>query len=624
VSASFPNKILVAAQTVASAIEASAAKTFVDALGQIVGPDFSVSRAAIVDGTGLISPLFPAVVHRATRGAAPAETVVANGAAAAIDLIEELTIDTLRSSYARIALAKRLEKTKMKTGENRTNITLGLIYARRSTISLELASEELYRLNSQTTYSFWPDMIVVDSVGVVNYAVQFPGESVSGDFLPPAEGAFQRGAPPIYIVVVMRPTAAHSFSKMVAFLIAHLQLFAPDGTSIKQLKWNEILDDVPKQAVTLLGFQPNLKGEIVPVPRDEYTDRFMPQTPVVVEDNVGDVLANIIYRGWQDGAVIMLAGKLPLEGLLVFLPNLDPRYLRVIRRPEVQLSYVLPISRAQFDTFLSNIEQRSNLVVKRNPGGFVIQKLMDEGVATPFIARCYMGLLRLRENVFPKQLERDSFDKIYETSLSSLTAARTASKELSSAWTNHVHRIASGEIARVEGQNLHILESVDKKMAAEFETFLNTSNRALKKQSAFENGLAKLRATDPTLADYLEKARAWTETLVKARNDLEHSIWSLPKTTYLMRDGLIEANEAVISDIKVTEFTDHYFDRLACFFEEVIAHLLEKRMPVGITITEIPGQNRTPDAPERFRITPAAGGSEPWKIRYHTERFEES
>jgi hypothetical protein len=281
--------------------------------------------------------------------------------------------------------------------------------------------------------------------------------------------------------------------------------------------------------------------------------------------------------------------------------------------------------------------------VKRNPGGFVIQKLMDEGVATPFIARCYMGLLRLRENVFPKQLERDSFDKIYETSLSSLTAARTASKELSSAWTNHVHRIASGEIARVEGQNLHILESVDKKMAAEFETFLNTSNRALKtglqnlgnflgvdlgflfkKQSAFENGLAKLRATDPTLADYLEKARAWTETLVKARNDLEHSIWSLPKTTYLMRDGLIEANEAVISDIKVTEFTDHYFDRLACFFEEVIAHLLEKRMPVGITITEIPGQNRTPDAPERFRITPAAGGSEPWKIRYHTERFEES
>ena len=77
-------------------------------------------------------------------------------------------------------------------------------------------------------------------------------------------------------------------------------------------------------------------------------------------------------------------------------------------------------------------------MVKRNPGGFVIQKLMDEGVSTPFIARCYMGLLRLRENVFPDKAARDSFDNIFEASMSSLTAARTAAKDISSVWTNHI------------------------------------------------------------------------------------------------------------------------------------------------------------------------------------------
>ena len=268
---------------------------------------------------------------------------------------------------------------------------------------------------------------------------------------------------------------------------------------------------------------------------------------------------------------------------------------------------------------------------------------MDEGVGTPFIARCYMGLLRLRENALPDKSERDSFDKTYETAMSSLTAARTATKELSSVWADHETRIGSAEIARIEDNNIHILESVDKKMASEFEAFLNTSNRALKtgiqnignflgidlgflfkKQNAFENGLTKLRATDPELADYLAQARTWTEIVVKARNDLEHSLWSLPKTAYSLNGGQIEAKEPTISGMKATEFANHYFDRLACFFEEVIARLLQNKMPSGITITEIAAPNRTGDAPERFRITPEVGGNDPWKIQYHATSFKSS
>ena len=290
---SFFRQLPSVAQKVATANDASAPQILADALGQIVAPDFSVSTAQIADADGLTSPQFTAVVYRVTQQSDRPPVVLADDAAAAIDLIEHLSVDTLRVSYARIALAKKLKKAKVPNGEDRTNITLGIVYARRSSISLEAAAEELYRLNSETSYSFWPDMIVVDSIGVINYAVQFPGEGVSGDFLPPAEGAFKRGAPPIYIVVVMRPMAAHSFAKMVAFLIPHLQLFAPDAGATRQLNWGEVLDNLSKQAVTVLGFQPNLKGEIVPVPRDEYADRFMPQVPVVIEDAAGNVMSTV-------------------------------------------------------------------------------------------------------------------------------------------------------------------------------------------------------------------------------------------------------------------------------------------------------------------------------------------
>jgi hypothetical protein len=133
-----------------------------------------------------------------------------------------------------------------------------------------------------------------------------------------------------------------------------------------------------------------------------------------------------------------------------------------------------------------------------------------------------------------------------------------------------------------------------------------------------------LKATDPELAAYLEQARTWTETLVKTRNDLEHSLWSLPKISYSLNGGHIEAKEPIAAGLNATMFADYYFDRLACFFEDIIAHLLQQKLPPGVTITEIGAQSRTADAPERFRITPDIGGSMPWKIQYRTTRFDES
>ncbi len=123
-------------------------------------------------------------------------------------------------------------------------------------------------------------MVAVASTGIINYAVQFPGESLSGDFILPEDGTLANYTPPIYVVTVMRPTGAHTFNKMASFLLGHLYHYYPGA---KLPDWAEILDGVPQNVVTLKGYQYNLKGELVPVPRQFYSDRYFPPSPLRIE-----------------------------------------------------------------------------------------------------------------------------------------------------------------------------------------------------------------------------------------------------------------------------------------------------------------------------------------------------
>jgi hypothetical protein len=522
-----------------------------------------------------------------------------------------------------------------------TNRTLGVIFARRSSVSLDLLAEELYRLNSETPHDQWLDMLIVGSVGVVNYAVQFPGENISGDLLPPAEGALKGTPPAFYVVIVMRPTGEYSFNKLLAFLVAHLHFFSPD-VAAQQLDSNKILDGVPNLAVTHLGFQANLSGELVPVPPEDYRGRILPQSPITLEQPSGTILSTIQFRKWQDGGIILLTGTLPLEGMLIFLKDVKSEYLRVIKRPTMQVSHVLPITSHQFNELLQNIQQRSNIIVNRQSGGYIMQKYLDEGTTNPFIARCTLGLLGIRENVFVDASKREAFDKIFQTTLSAVMSARTAHKEIQRLWTDHQKRVSSGEIANTDGRNIRILESVDKELGTEFETFINASARAIKtglqglcsrfgldigflfkKPSNFKTGIDRVRKTDPDLANYLAAAREWTERLILLRNDLEHDIWEFPRVTYSINNATIVASEPKIVNESITVLVDFLSDRIKCFFEEITAHMLQRHMPAGIAVTEIPLHMRQSEAPERFQITLALGGATPWKIRYHSERFED-
>jgi hypothetical protein len=545
-------------------------------------------------------------------------------------------------AYARVAAAKRLQKKpapKLK-GNPTTIVTMGLILAQHSDLSMETLAEELDHLNHATPARERPDMLVLTSTGTINYAVQMPGESVTGDFLPPAEGALDAFTPAMYIVIVLRPAADYSLNKMIAFVLAHLEIFSPGA---KLPKWIDVLNGVTSQAVTANGYQFNLRGELVPVPREFYNDRYLGPQPFVVEAPDGTPLATLQFLPWQDGGAILLYGKLPLDGLLIFLRRDALKRAGVVRTAKGQLSYVLPITAADFRRMLLRLQQRSNLRVKVADGGWIVKKVADEGSQSPFMARLMIGTMRLRDATISDPSVRDTFDKNYQFTITSLFAARDAARALTRIWTAHSAKLASGEIVRIQGRSVHVDEDVDRELGQEADAFLNAATRALKKgmkdvanvlgvnfgflfqkQAPFEAGIAALEASDPALAAYLRQARTWSERLVNARNAVEHDGWTLPHVGYTKVDTGVAAAEPKIDGQPASAFAAFILDRLACFVEEVTAHCLQRKMPDRVTLTEVPRQDRDADVPARFRPTLSVGGMPPWSIAYHGAPFDET
>jgi hypothetical protein len=633
-----------AGRKVAGANVANLPEQLNEAVGQFAGWPYKAASGRIVERDGGTAGPFASIISVSQQGVAqdlyalPADTV-----AAVIDAYEIADIDMLRASYTRVAEAKRLKKmpAPRSDGVPSTTVTMGVIFALRSAVPLEELADELKRLNAGTPAREWPDMVVVANTGTINYAGQFPGGGELCLLLPPAEGALANYTPPMYVVMIMTSVGIHAFGQMTALLVAHLAIFSPGA---KVPDFSHILETVPKTAVMVTGYQYNLRGEIQPVPRQFYNDRYFPPPPMRIEDQKGELLSTIEFLPWQDGGGLLLKGKLPLDGLMIFLGGEALKKAGVVRRPpDLQISYVLPITAVNFGEMLTRLQRQSNMVVRRTEPKWIVQKFADEGSTSPFMARLYLGILRVRDIIYTDPSERDPFDKPYEFVISSLMNARTTAKETATIWDEHARKVASGEIARLQGKTIHIDESVDKELRKQVESFLNAAVRALKQgmqglanelgvsigfmfkqQPAFAAGIAALQATDPLLAEYLRQTRSWSEPLVESRNAIEHKGWTLPRVVYSQKGSGVVATEPEISGQPFTAFIGFKLDRLCCFVEEFTAHCLQRRMVPEITITELPIAKRVEELPERFRLTLGAGGLARWNIAYHASRFEET
>jgi hypothetical protein len=612
-------------------------------LNQVLGWPFRAASGTAIDRDGLTTAPFGTVVFTRVQGAEiPDEQAInieADRLACAIDVTRTLDLEGLREAYARIAQAKTLKKSPAAQGVTHTTITFGVIFAVAATVPLEHLADELDRLNRQTPDMHWPDMVVIASHGLISYAVQFPGEAaISAQWLPPGEGALANYVPATYIVMIIKPSGGYTFNKMMHTVLAHLWVFSP-GAALPDRE--AIVSGVSNNVLTQNGYQYNLAGELQPVPADQVQGRMLPLRTLLVQDRKGKTLAAVKFLKWQDGGVILLWGDLPLQGLMVFLGNAAMlRRAGTIRREgKLHLSHVLPITEQDFQGMLRRFQQQSNMVVRADPGKFVVQKLADEGASSPFMARLFIGVLKLGDTL--PDSEKQALEKVYEPLITTLLEIRTSAKELVDLYTDHAKKIADGSIVQMQGPTIHIAEYIDRQLRKKVDEFLTATTRSFKdkmqrmtnalgvnigflyqKADSFERGIAALAQTNAPLADYLREARRWGDTLVTTRNGLEHDGWELPRIAYAPSDSTVTVSEPVIDGRPVTAFVTEMTDRLNCFVEDVTVHCIQRHMPADLSLTEIPLPQRAAEMPARFQPTVANGGMPIWQIIYHASAFD--
>jgi hypothetical protein len=479
---------------------------------------FRADSACLIDTEGHKATFETVIYSGSGKQAESAMTISADAAACVVYAVRDLRAGEIRSGYESIAAVKRLKRTHAPEAGAINNVPLGIIVAVDSALSIKDIAEAIVRENTNRPSTEWPDMIAVLTKGTVNYAAQFEGDVIQGNFVLP--NFISRMVPPMYAHVFMRGVGPFAFNSLCGLLFMHLKTFSP-GTNLPNS--DVVLEGVSRLGMTFGAYQFNLQGQLVPVPDKEYLAALYRPLPFRIEDNEGNLLSHIQAIPWQDGAAIRMTGKLPLEGFLLFLGRVGLE-AQIFRQANGAISSVLPIGKADFQQLLATIQAQTNMNVKPEEPKMVFSKMSDEGTSSPFIARLSLGILRLRDIVFPDRAQHEKFDEAYEFVFTTVCNVRANAKKILDMIESHRLNVASGRAARLKGGTINIEESIDMVLHSTVAEFLNGSVRLLKdamqkllivleldvgclyrKTGGFKTGMATLRKTDPLLADYLQE-----------------------------------------------------------------------------------------------------------------------
>lgn len=609
---------------------------------EILKAPYRAGAVRVIEGGVTAQDPSPNIVYVENASESIAASVNVEQVACVFHSTKMLDVNELRAGYQRIASAKRAKRVpRTHTQPWQIDTPLGIIFAIDMAEPIEKMAERMVYLNCDYPSTEWPDMVVILKRGIINYVVQFEGDPMGGDFLLPNEARFP--VMPMYIHLFVRANETWSFNRMCALLFMQLVIFAP-SPSVKFPEMNEVLKGVSRYGMNIAGYQYNLSSQLVPVPDEMLKERApgLRHLPFRIEDRQGNLLSHIQYIPWQEGGVLRIVGKMPLEMFLVFLGPMM-KDSQKISRSDGEISSALPITRQQFLEMLGKFQRQSNMIVKPEQPSWIVSKMTDEGTTTPFMARLFSGMTRLRDSAYERGASKDEFDKPYEVVLMTILNTRTTVKEIVGLLAEHKQAVAEGKAGRLHGRAIHIEKSIDKELRRSVEDFLGSSVRVLKegmqkvavalgfdigflfrKKKSFEDGIAKVQIDRPELAAYLLETRKWSERLVERRNAVFHDGWLLPKLGYRVNQGTIEAIEPEISGMPVSKFVDYMMDRVSCFVEDVSAYGLQHKMIAEFSIVEIPLTERKPENPERFQMALARGGMRLWSIAYHDTKFDET
>lgn len=282
-------------------------------------------------------------------------------------------------------------------------------------------------------------------------------------------------------------------------------------------------------------------------------------------------------------------------------------------------------------------------------GGF--RKVRDEGTSSPFMARIFMGLYALRddlESFITTEDEREGVRQKFDAGVLPLTVAaesvRDSALEITQLIGAHVEEVEQGIAVDFIGDQMNVVRTVDKQLGQAVSRLIQQSIVTTKtclqgvlqdplgldigclfqKQSAFEQGLTHLRDDgQEDLAAYLSEIRNWHEPLQDLRRMAEHEGWVAPALG-CVRIGASSARVTipVLDNLRLDEFALATANRVLTTTEELIAYAMKRRIKKPyLVLFEIPPERRNPSLPKRFRVWPTKSGAESgWQLIYHEQR----
>jgi len=595
------------------------------ALGSVLTA-FYVGPGTMVDRDGAQSARFETLI--ATEPPDDAGLVPADTVACAIYTCSALEAPQLAEGFTQLAEMRRLHKSPSGV-DSRSTITLGLIVAAKTSLSLAAVATKMRELNETVTLGERPDMVVVLAKGTVHYGMSLPGDDSVGDFLPPVQSP--KLVPPINVRQVVTLTPTHALNKACGLMIGHTAFFAPTAP---RPDLHAATAGVPANCEIVWTYRYGASGEM----SDAVSTSDLSTPAFRIDDPQGNLLCRLAYQPWQNGGVVIAEGQLPLEGLLP-LAGFPMWALRL--KNGHQVSPVLPIDAPGFVRVVGEITKKTSGVnVRQEQPQYIIAPLLDEGTSSPFAARVLMGLVSLRDYALTDKATIAEFDQLFQFVWNNLVDVRKTSRELLLLWRSHANRAASGEIARYENA-IYIAESIDQPLNRHIDSFVTSTARVSKefqkltkllgidigflfqKEVNYTNALAALEASDPILAAYLRECRKWLEPLRLFRDEIEHENYVWPRIKYDRAvDGQITAREPRLLGLPLSTAAPEIENRLNRFVEEVLVWCIAKSLPSPMIVTEIPRAARDPNKVERFRVT-LEGSAPAWELAFSTAAFED-
>ena len=277
----------------------------------------------------------------------------------------------------------------------------------------------------------------------------------------------------------------------------------------------------------------------------------------------------------------------------------------------------------------------------------ILQKILNEGTQSPFIARLFSWMLTMRDILIqqdslstdPHNI-KDHFDKYFEPLRQSLINQRNSARNIIALIQEHNNKLANNQLITYINGGISINYNIDNLINTEIKSFIINGNIAIKsnlqkllkklfdldigylfqEDKNFNNGIQRLRTeNDSSIADYLMQTRKiWLKSFVSIRNDIEHNGYEIQKIKYQqIYNSFVSVEYPILLGFSLDEFVRTYHNHVCLVTEDLMAYAFTRIITLPIFLSEIPYHFRNPSNCERFSVE-AIGLSNKlkWEIRY--------